>query len=113
VASTGLQHRAIVLNVLDDLRALTEAAIAPDLNVEYVPGRSDVAKRSAWASVEGSVAGGRLTVWESGEGELEVFDFAGSTVAMKHAEFLAGDNLAQWFAYFVGLCRGTSPSEPG
>lgn len=66
-------------------------------------------KRSAWLIVEGEIASGQLTVWESGECDLEAYLVdGGEDVLLEHRELSSLDELEHACCQLVAACEGGS-----
>jgi hypothetical protein len=77
-----------------------------DVRVDLVRGPPDRAKRAAWLGAESTRALGSLTVWDSGELEVEVTDVATEVRTLVVSTVLkdAGE-LEPQVARFLRACR--------
>mgnify|MGYP000890527522 FL=1 len=70
---------------------------------------ADVEKRSAWLEFEGEDAAGQLTVWASGECELEAYRVAdGAVVLLEHRDLATAEDLWSACRALVVACGWTA-----
>lgn len=97
-----------MLNYLDLLlgwAASWNDAGRPTPSVEAHLGGLDVEKRSAWLVVEGDDVSGQLTVWESGECELEAYrNSDGMVVLLEHRDLSTAEDFRSACRMFVAVC---------
>jgi hypothetical protein len=64
-------------------------------SVESHRGPSDVGNTSAYVQVVGAVTAGQVTVWETGESEMEVYDVSTlQPLWLEHFDFATADEFA-------------------
>lgn len=70
-------------------------------------GAPDVGKRAAWLVLEGEDVAGQLTVWASGECELEAYRVPdGAVVLLEHRDLSTADDLWSACRALVVACGG-------
>ncbi len=70
-------------------------------------GDATVNKRSAWLQVEGDSVAGQVTVWESGECELEAYRVDTSdAVVLEHRQIRSLEELESAIRTVVAACEG-------
>ncbi|MBW9210509.1 hypothetical protein KV100_12680 [Mumia sp. zg.B21] len=101
-----------MLNYLDLLVEWTQSwngASGRGLSARTQLGAADVDKRSAWLVLEGEDAAGQLTVWASGECELEAYRVAdGAVVLLEHRDLSTAEDLWSACRALVVACGGTT-----
>jgi hypothetical protein len=64
------------------------AASTGRLDVRFNSSEQSLPKRSAWIEIEGAHRSGQLTLWETGEAELEVNEITSVDLVFSRSEIL-------------------------
>ena len=79
----------------------------PSVTADFTHGPDNRPKRAAWAMVEGPAAAGQLTVWESGEVEVEAFDPATSEPVLAESLVVHAEHeLDVLLSWLLSTCAG-------
>ncbi|MBF4162319.1 immunity protein TriTu family protein [Nocardioides acrostichi] len=101
-----------MLNYLDLLMEWTQdwnGVGRPGPSARAQLGDANVEKPSAWLVLEGEDAAGQLTVWDSGECELEAYRVAdGAVVMLEHRDLSTAEDLWSACQALVVACGGTT-----
>jgi hypothetical protein len=86
----------------DQLIQWAEPWAAANPSVQAVHGPSDRDKIAAWVQADGESVGGQVTVWDSGECEVEVLDVAtGQPRWIEHFEFASEEDMHSVLVRFM------------
>lgn len=99
-----------MLNLLSFLAGWSEAWSASGRGsptMSFVLGEPNRPKRSATAQVEGVGVSGQITVWESGECDIEAYDHeTGEPVILESLSLKSEDELGSAIRRVLNACQG-------
>lgn len=75
-----------LLDVLTSWFAGWQAAGSDKAKIEFVRGDTERSKRSAWLIVEGSAVSGQVTIWDTGECDIEAYRNEDSSAVLQRSK---------------------------
>jgi hypothetical protein len=70
----------------------------------YILGPEDRPKRAAWTVVEGTTSTGQLTVWESGECDVELYAHEGGQIINETCLLQSADEFGSLLRRLLNAC---------
>lgn len=93
---------------------LRDYAGPPELVLSLDQGSVESECAVAWLTAEGPAGFGHLTLWDSGELAIEVYDGATAAVLLRHrGRVRTVADLASHLQEYVGRCALGTPRDPG